>query len=243
MKFIIPILILLVFTPFHLLAQANSDTINRIIVLPDVEINSSSSQLVVCSGIEKNNICHVSGPGGGYAVRFRQPVAGYHELQKIRLQLHQPKNTKEGQIRIRVASVNTNGEPGNDNMLPQEVILTTKMLCESKRNLTVMWPESHVVSPEKGFFIVVEGIGKSSNEYISSVAAPNDKGISQYVLSGTINGSTFTRQVPITYFPTLKGINSSNDNDIESWYKDTVTKGWKRSKKGASVVYIEALFE
>ncbi|RSK32505.1 hypothetical protein [Hymenobacter metallilatus] len=237
-------LLIIMLAIFHTaVAQRNTDTLNTTIVLSDINVQGYYGQLVVASGIEKNNTWHSQAPGGGYAVRFQSPQAGYHKLRQIRVHLYQPSRIREGQLRVRVASVTAAKGPASDNLLPEPVLLTTKILRASRKHLTIQWPTAQLLVPDQGFFIVIEGIGNYPDEYVSGLEPQMGKPAApRYQLRRRIDSSHTLRTAPITDFPILKGT-QVDTKTAESWYLDAVTQEWHYKPSESSVVLLEAIFE
>lgn len=218
-----------------------SDSI-KVIALPDVEIISNSSRLMVSSGTEDSNTLHIISPGGGYAIRFLAPKSNYHELRWVRVHLKYSSKTKEGQLRIRLASVADDGSPADDSLLAP-ILLNTLDLQRAQRHLTLQWPTRHLYVPVRGFFIIVEGVGKVPDEYVSGVQiTEGNKKPPPYKISSRTQPGAVIRVVNADNFPKLKGT-KPNTNSAESWYRDTVTRQWRGSIPGRSVLLVEALFE
>jgi hypothetical protein len=224
-------------------SQQLPDSTTRIVALPDVKIESSSSRLVAVSGLEDNNTNHLIAPGGGYAVRFLAPRAQYHELRQVRLHLQHANKLREGQIKVRVALVTANGSPGEDDLLLAPVILTTADLLRARKHLTLGWPTVQLLVPERGFFIMVESLGQSGDEYVSQ-QLPREKNneTTRYEIRRRSQAEAPGRIADALGFPRLKGT-KPDPQAAESWHKDTVTREWRRSRPGRSVILIEAVFE
>ncbi|TGE07785.1 hypothetical protein [Hymenobacter fodinae] len=213
-----------------------------IMVLPDVEIHDRINRLVVASGREERKRWHLMAPGGATAVRFHAPRAQYHELRQLRLHLHHVGHLREGQLQIRVASVSATGAPSDNNLLPDDVLLTTTDLRRANRHLTLEWPTAHLLVPAGGFFIVIECLGQSTDEYSSRLLPPGKDGILRYEISHQAHPQSPTRLAEARNFPALQTA-QLNPSTAESWYRDTVTQEWRRNHPGQAVILVEAVFE
>ena len=233
---------------FVLCTNAAAQSINskpdsiKVIALPDVEVTSSSRYLSVSSGTENNHTSHIISPGGGKAIRFLAPKSDYHELSRVRLQLGNHSKLKEGQIQVRLASVADDGSPSGDTLLPS-ILLSTADLRRAQRHITLQWPQQHFYVPIRGFFVVVEGIGRTSDEYVSGLhIAEGSKNPPLYKMSSRTQPGTVIRLVDADNFPTLKGT-KPDANNAEFWERDTVTRQWRVKTPGTSVLLMEAFFE
>jgi hypothetical protein len=223
-------------------SQQLPDTTARIVALPDVTINSTASRLVVATGLEGNNTNHLIAPGGGNALRFLAPHQ-YHELRQVRLHLLHANKLREGQIQVRVASVSVTGGPADDNLLPSSVVLTTADLLRARKYITLQWPTAQLVVPKQGLFIVIEGLGQSADEYVSRVLMSEKRHEAlRYEIRRRSQPETPARLAEALDFPKLKST-KPDPSAAESWYRDTVTREWRRSRIGQSVILVEAVFE
>lgn len=214
----------------------------RIINLPDARVESSASDILVSSGEIRNNSWHIIAPGGGYAILFSAPKADYHSLRSLTIHLKDPKKIKQGNIQVRIASINKDGSPSEDDALPVKILLKYIDLQKSSQFISFEWPEAKLLVPDKGFFIVIEGVGETKDEYVSEVVPGKKRGNFQYKIQRRQNHILGSRTVNPDELPTLKGGNVTN-NSFESWYRDTVTQQWKRHQLGKSTIVVEALFK
>jgi hypothetical protein len=175
-------------------------------------------------------------------VRFLAPRAQFHELRQVRLYLQHANQLREGQVQVRVASVASTGGPADDNLLPAPVVLTTADLLRARKHLTLEWPSTQLLVPNQGFFIVVEGLGQSSDEYVSRLVPPEKHQAARYEIRRRSQPKTPVRVAEALGFPRLKGT-KPDPSAAESWYRDTVTQEWRRSRVGQSVILVEAVFE
>lgn len=214
----------------------------KVIALPDVEVTNSSSYLSVSSGTENNRTSHIISPGGGQAIRFLAPKSNYHILSWVRLQLGNHSKLKEGQIRVRLASVADDGSPAGDTLLPS-ILLSTTDLRRAQRHITLQWPQQHFYVPIRGFFVIIEGVGHTSDEYVSGLhITEGSKKPPLYKMSSRTQPGTVIRLVDAENFPTLKGT-KPDTNNAECWERDTVTQQWRVNIPGNSVLLVEAFFE
>ena len=241
------ILFLLIFK-FGLCLNISAQSLNntpdtiRVIALADVEVTSSSSHLAVSSGTEDNNTFHIISPGGGYAVRFFAPKSNFHELRQVRLHFHKTSKIKEGRIRIRLTSTAAGGSPSNDTLLAP-ILVNTLDLQRAQHHLTLQWSAQQLVVPERGFFIVVEGVGQTEDEFVSGIQVlEGSKRPLQYKISNRNQLGSVVRTTNADNFPKIKGTKPKSDS-AESWYRDSVTQQWHLSSAGRSVLLVEALFE
>jgi hypothetical protein len=215
----------------------------RIVVLSDVAVGDKITRLVVASGEKKRSTFHELAPGGGNAVRFGAPRGGYHVLSSVRVYLAASHTLKEGALRVRAASVAANGGPADDDLLPTPVVLTTANLQHSHKNLVINWPANRVQVPETGFFLVLEGLGSTPDEYVSKVVLPtNPKQPAHYELRRRSQPDSTLRLAEVHAFPMLMGA-EPDATGAESWYRDTVTQEWRPSRGAKLVVFLEAVFE
>lgn len=121
-------------------AQSNKRQLDslKVIALPDVEVTNSITRLVVSSGKEDNKTTHIVSPGGGYAIRFIAPRSNYHELVQIRLYSKNTSELREGQLRVRIASVAEDGSPADDSLLAP-MILNINNLQHVHHHITLQW--------------------------------------------------------------------------------------------------------
>lgn len=161
----------------------------------------------------------------------------------MRLHLQHANKLREGQIQVRVASVAANGGPAADNLLPTPALLTTADLLRARHHLTLQWPTAQLVVPAQGFFIVVEGIGQSADEYVSRLVMPENRSeATRFEIRHRSQAKNPGRLAEAMRFPRLKGT-KPDPTAAESWYRDTVTQEWRRSRVGQSVLLVEAVFE
>lgn len=219
--------------------SAPADTA-RIVALPDVPIIGSTSRLVVASGSEDHKQAHIIGPGGGSAIHFLAAQAGYHQLRQIRLHLQHASELPDSKIQVRVASVMNDGSPADDNLLPASVLLQPTDLRRAQRTITLQWPLNAVPVPERGFFIVVEGLGGTADEYISGVM--DEKKHVYYKISRRSQPGVTVRTIDVFKLPRLKGTRPDSTK-IDSWHRDTLTQQWRQDGAGKSVLLVEAVFE
>ncbi len=212
----------------------------RVIALPDVQIAGSSQQLVVASGTEDNKHAHIIGPGGGNAIRFLATQEGDHQLRQVRLHLRHASELPANKIQVRVASVTDAGNPADDNLLPTSVLLQTSDLQKARRTITLQWPLNAVPVPERGFFIVVEGLGETADEYVSGVIEEHKH--VYYKISRRSQPGTVVRTIDAFKLPRLKGTRP-DPKQISSWHRDTLTRQWRPDRAGSSVLLVEAVFE
>ena len=186
---------------------------------------------------------HELAPGGGNAVRFGAPRGGYHVLRSVQVHLAATNVLKEGALRVRATSVAANGGPAADDLLPVPVVLTIATLQHSRKNLLISWPTNKLQVPENGFFLVVEGMGTTPDEYVSKVILATDpKQPAHYELRRRNQPASTPRLAGIHDFPALMGAEPAATG-AESWYRDTVTQEWRPSRGAKSVVFLEAVFE
>lgn len=215
----------------------------RVVVLSDVTVGDKITRLAVASGDMKRNTFHELAPGGGNAVRFGAPRGGYHVLRSVQVHLAATSRLKEGALRVRATSVAANGGPATDDLLPVPVVLTTATLQRSRKNLLISWPNNQLQVPENGFFLVVEGLGSTPDEYVSKVIlAPDPKQPAHYELRHRNQPASTPRPAGIHDFPALMGAEPATTG-AESWYRDTVTQEWRLSRSTKSVIFLEAVFE
>lgn len=212
----------------------------RVIALPDIAVTGSALRLVVASGTEDNKQAHSIGPGGGNAIRFLAAQGGYHQLRQVRLHLRQASELPGNKIQVRVASVTDAGNPADDNLLPASVLLQTSTLQKARRTITLQWPLDAVPVPERGFFIVVEGLGETADEYVSGLR--EEKKHLYYTIARRSQPGTVIRTVEAGKLPRLKGTVPAA-KEIDSWHRDTVTQQWRPDRAGSSVLLVEAVFE
>ena len=183
------------------------------------------------------------GPGHSYAVRFAAPRAGYHRLNSFMFFLDNPARIKEGQLRIRAASVATDGSPANDNLLPSFVTITTADLQQVHRNFQVRWPTSQMVVPDGGFFLVIDSQFSDSTSYISgSAPSPTPHQFPRYVIRQRGQPTTATRLVDMENFPALRRAEAS-ESGVEGWQKLIGQTQWRRAEPNEPIVYVEAFFD
>lgn len=219
--------------------SAPPDTV-RVVALPDVPIISGTLKLVVASGKEDHNQAHIISPGGGSAIRFLAAQAGDYQLRQVRLHLRYASELPANKIQVRVASVTDAGSPADDNLLPASVLLLPSKLRQAKRTMTLQWPMNAVTVPERGFFIVVEGLGETADEYVSGIV--NEKKHVYYKISRRNQPETVVRTIDAFKLPRLKGT-IPEAKEIDSWHRDTVTQQWRPDHAGKSVILVEAIFE
>ncbi|MBX0292299.1 hypothetical protein K3G63_17760 [Hymenobacter sp. HSC-4F20] len=212
----------------------------RVIALPDVQIAGISQQLVVASGTEDNKHAHIVGPGGGNAIRFLAAQAGYHQLRQVRLHVRHASELPANKIHVRVASVTDAGSPADDNLLPASVLLLPADLRAARRTITLQWPMDAVPVPERGFFIVVEGLGETTDEYVSGML--DEQKHAYYKISRRSQPGTVVRTIDAFKLPRLKGT-KPDSTKIDSWHRDTLTQEWRQDRAGKSVLLVEAIFE
>lgn len=221
-------------------SQQLSDSTVRVIALPDVQITSGMQRLVVASGTEDNKHAHIIGPGGGNAIRFLAAQAGYHQLRQVRLHIRRGSELPANKIRVRVASVTDAGSPADDNLLPASVLLLPADLQGARCTITLQWPMNAVTVPERGFFIVVEGLSETADEYVSGVIEEQKQ--VYYKISRRSEPGTVVRTIDAFKLPRLKGTRP-NPKQINSWHRDTLTQQWRPDRAGSSVLLVEAVFE
>jgi hypothetical protein len=221
--------------------QVPSNT-TRIVALPDVNITASTSRLVVASGRADTKSWHLTAPGGATAVRFLAPQAQYHELRLVRLHVRDVKHLREGRVQIRIASTTAAGTPTDDNLLPDKLVLSTADLRRASKHTTLQWPTAHLLVPTGGFFIVVECLGQSDDEYTSRIL-PQEKGSQlQYEIRRRTHPNAPARIAEAHGFPVLRAT-QPDPSAAESWYRDTVTHEWRRNQAGHATILVEAVFE
>ncbi len=246
MKFLVPLLTLAAL-PHLVAAQAAPPRPDsaRVVVLPDAIISDKITRLVVATGNLKRNASHGIMPGGGFAVLFGAPRRGYHMLSSIRVHLDAPGSIREGQLRVRVASMAPGGGPDPGDLLPTPLVLTTETLQHARKNLLLSWPDSRILVPEGGFFLVVEGLSNQPDEYVSGVRSPTtSREIPRYELSRRDQPTAPLRVVAFRDLPVLLGAVPAATG-AEGWHKDAATQQWRRDRDyaGRSVVFLEAVFE
>jgi hypothetical protein len=208
-----------------------------------VAVGDKITRLVVASGEKKRSTFHELAPGGGNAVRFEAPRGGYHVLRSVRVHLAATSMLREGALRVRATSVAANGGPATDDLLPVPVVLTTSTLQHSRKNLLITWLTNQLQVPEKGFFIVLEGVGSTPDEYVSKlILAPDPKQLAHYELRRRNRPTTTPRLAAIHDFPALMGAEPTATG-AESWHRDTATQEWRPSRGAKLVVFLEAVFE
>ncbi|TGD83177.1 hypothetical protein [Hymenobacter wooponensis] len=225
-----------------LVAHIGYAQVAPIVALPDVKVSNQSSHLVVASGRGDRKNWHLTAPGGATAVRFLAPREKYHELRQIRLHLRHTNQLREGQLQIRIASVATTGIPANDNLLPVSLLLSTADLRRARNHLTLEWPTAHLVVPTGGFFIVIECLGQSADEYASRLLPPETDGKLRIEISHRTQPNTSTRIADASGFPVLQAT-QPDSSAAESWYRDTATQQWRRNRVGQSGILLDAVFE
>ena len=138
-----------------------------------VEPLVNREQVVAPSGKLKRHFLLAASPGASYALYFQVPAAkGPLTLTGIWLHLQTfGRDTARGSVRVRVASVTATGAPAEDDLLPTSIVLTTSVLQVLDKPVLLNWPTKRVSLPAAGFFIVVEGLGNTPDEYTTNSPA------------------------------------------------------------------------
>ncbi len=212
---------------------------DKVIMLSDVKVSGRIDRLLLTSG-KKDNRSHIMGPGGGFAFRFVAPLSELHSLTQIRLHLSKPAKIEEGQLSIRIASITPNDRPADDNLLPAPLIIKTETLQRTKQSLTLSWPTNAVIVPSNGFFIVVECLGRTADEFVSAAASSKKIG-PYYEIKSDRTATASVRQVSIKHLPSV-AIATPTLGTTTWYYKDTVTQEWRNQNKDY-VIFLEAEFK
>jgi len=221
--------------------KARPDSL-RTITLSNVEVTASAKQLTVVSGTAKDNSWQIVSPGGQHAIRFFAPRPEFHSLRSLTFYLRNPRTIQEGNLRVRIASPTESGEPAENDLLPTPLILTTDQLRSADKALTLEWTATALIVPPDGFFIVLEYVGNYPDEFLADVIIRTKRSIPQYVIRRRSRPDTEFRLVNSEHFPIIKNI-IGDRNSAESWYRDTVTRQWRRERDGGTVLLVKAIFK
>lgn len=229
--------------PLSLRATAQSTTAAASggTVLPGVNVEASAGRLVVVSGRKRSSTTHVAAPGGSFAVRFTAPAANYHELTQVVLHLHRPSQIAESQLRIRLASASPTGQPADDSLYTP-IPLINKQLRSASGRLPVQWPTAAALVPPGGLFIVVEGLGRTPDEFASKLVSNQADQPARLAIAERQQPDRASRLVVHNTLPMLRG-GTDAGQQVENWVRNPVTQQWRRLAPDQSAVLVEATFD
>lgn len=137
-----------------------------------VVADKNSKQALVSSGKLRRNFYFSVAPGASYALRFT-PSDGQQSLTSLHLHFKPfGRDTAKVPVRVRIANVTATGSPADNDLLPTPVLLANPTLQELRQPLVLMWATGQVHVPANGFFVVIEGVGSTPDEYVAGLSRP-----------------------------------------------------------------------
>jgi len=177
------------------------------------------------SGKLKSSFFFDVAPGNGYALRFMPPAVGPHLLTSVRLHFGSfGTHVAKGQVRLRIASVSATGGPADDNLLAEPILITAQTFQALNEPLTFTWAAIPV--PTAGFFIVVEGLGDASDEYVMHSPSLVLAGAGNYQIARRSQQETPPRLLSIWSIPELRAAKPIN-SQVDFWMCGGEQPTWK----------------
>jgi len=206
--------------------------------------DSLHRQLTTSSGKLRRNFFWAATPGASYALHFYAPTASQQVLTGVRLYLQVfGRDTARGQIRVRIASVTPTGTPADDDLAPTQLVLTEPMLQAATKPLLLTWPGKSVPVPAKGFFIVLEGIGKAPDEYITnSPATAHSICADCYTIGQRNTPNAPLRILPASSVPKILAAKPLG-LPVNYWMRGGHLAVWQPFPNSKEVPLLDALFE
>ncbi len=206
-------------------------------------VADTSHQTMLATGKLKSSSFWALPPGDGYALRFAAPATSQHQLTSLRLHFgYFGSRLAKGRVRLRLARVAANGHPAEDSLLAREVLISEQTLQYLDKPLVLTWPNERIVVPASGFFVILEGLGDTADEYV--IQSP------RVVLAGAGNShigrrsqpGVTTRLLSTWSIPELSGAKPTG-NQVELWAHGGDTPEWKSFPLSKQLPMLEVGFK
>ncbi len=214
------------------------------VVSASLPVDSLRNQLAKPSGKLRRGFFWAASPGASYALHFYAPVDGQRVLTGVRVYLQAfGRDTARGKIRVRLASVTDTGAPADDDLAPTQLVLTEPVLQAATKPLLLTWASKSVPVPNKGFFIVLEGLGNTPDEYTTDSPATAHSICADCYTIGQRNAPNAPlRILPASSVPKILAAKPSA-LPVNYWMRGGHLATWQPFPTSKEVPLVEVLFE
>lgn len=191
---------------------------------------------LVATALPRGNFYYALTPGTGYALQVL-PAAGQQYLRELRLPLRpfERRDTAQVPVRVRLAPASPDGTPADEDLLPVPMIISTLALQQlTYQGLVLTWPPGQVAVPGTGFFVVLEGLSATPDEYVAGLVRSRQLGGMAYQLARRQQPAAAPRLLSHQSVALLQSGKATAHADA-FWLRGDLKPGWHLAQPGSYV--------